>query len=149
MVDAVGFARFNGNYGEDESHMRRFCRWNPHIDIDSPILDAKKVSLSADELWRTWPAVKGFSFYAKRWGELFVEALEPVKYRPEAVQSLVMDGDRKQMVLAMVQHADKSFSDVVDGKGGGCIFLLHGPLALARHSLPRRPPKLCGDPCIR
>merc|ERR1719343_599639 len=38
-----------------------------------------------------------------------------------------MDGERKQMVLAMVQHADKSFTDVVDGKGGGCIFLLHGP----------------------
>merc|ERR1711990_752453 len=57
----------------------------------------------------------------------FVEALEPIQYRTEAVHSLVMDGDRKKMVLAMVKHAHSSFSDVIEGKGGGCIFLLHGP----------------------
>merc|ERR1711985_89974 len=36
-------------------------------------------------------------------------------------------GDRKEMVQALVEHAGSSFADVVEGKGGGCVFLLHGP----------------------
>merc|ERR1712187_907529 len=38
-----------------------------------------------------------------------------------------MDDERKEMVLALVEHAHSSFQDIVDEKGGGCVFLLHGP----------------------
>merc|ERR550514_578526 len=31
------------------------------------------------------------------------------------------------MVQALVEHAHESFTDVVEGKGSGCVFLLHGP----------------------
>mmetsp|Transcript_42356 Transcript_42356/g.79361 ORF Transcript_42356/g.79361 Transcript_42356/m.79361 type:complete len:524 (+) Transcript_42356:64-1635(+) len=128
MVDAAGFARFNGNYGDDDGHMAHRRRWLGDTgEIDNGAGKPSLAQIPDEDLWRTWPTVKGFSFFAKRWGEFFVEALEPIKYRIEAVQSLVMDGDRKKMVLAMVKHAHSSFSDVVEGKGGGCIFLLHGP----------------------
>merc|ERR1711972_392252 len=80
-----------------------------------------------DELWKAWPTVKGFSFKAKRWGELAVDGLQPIVYREDAIESLVMDPERKEMVLALVEHANSSFMDIVDEKGGGCVFLLHGP----------------------
>merc|ERR1719261_327792 len=38
-----------------------------------------------------------------------------------------MDSDRKEMVLALVEHAHSCFKDVIDEKGGGCVCLLHGP----------------------
>jgi len=80
-----------------------------------------------NELWMTSPTVKGFSFKAKRWGELLVESLEPICYRSNAIDSLVMEADRKEMVQALVENAGSSFEDIVEGKGGGCVFLLHGP----------------------
>merc|ERR1712100_753578 len=44
-----------------------------------------------------------------------------------AIKSLVMDPERKEMVMALVEHAQSSFQDIVYEKGGGCVFLLHGP----------------------
>merc|ERR1712054_363710 len=29
--------------------------------------------------------------------------------------------------MALVEHAQSSFQDIIDEKGGGCVFLLHGP----------------------
>jgi len=31
------------------------------------------------------------------------------------------------LVKSLVEHSSESFNDIITGKGGGCIFLLHGP----------------------
>lgn len=34
---------------------------------------------------------------------------------------------RKNLISSLVQNYQCTFKDIVNGKGGGCIFLLHGP----------------------
>jgi len=121
MVDGEGFVRFNANYLQGY-----LPPWATTLDEE----DARKARIANirdEELWTTWPTVKGFSFKAKRWGELVVDSLTPLHYRTDAINSLVMQPERKEMVLALVEHAHSSFQDIVDEKGGGCVFLLHGP----------------------
>lgn len=62
----------------------------------------------------------------KRWGEFFVDQTSPIEYRENAFDSLVLDDQKKATVLAAVSHSG-GFCDIVEGKGGGCVFLLHGP----------------------
>jgi hypothetical protein len=38
----------------------------------------------------------------------------------------VLAPDRKQLIHAMVKHSEGVFKDIISGKGGGSIFLLHG-----------------------
>merc|ERR1712193_248272 len=110
MVDGEGFVRHNANY------VGRIPSWAmqpQEEDLSKP----RSACISNDELWMTAPMVKGFSFKAKRWGELLVESLQPISYCTDAINSLVMEADRKEMVQALVEHADESFTDVVEGKG--------------------------------
>jgi len=37
-----------------------------------------------------------------------------------------MDRQRKAIVKSLVQNSSHAFTDIIAGKGGGCIFLLHG-----------------------
>lgn len=119
MVDGKGFVRFNANYLDSPPY------WATRLTEEDA--HSYHCDLCDDQLWMTWPTLKGFSFKAKRWGELAVDGLQPIVYRNDAFDSLVMDPERKDMVLALVEHASSCFKDVVDEKGGGCVFLLHGP----------------------
>jgi len=38
----------------------------------------------------------------------------------------VLSDDRKHLITSLVQNYQGTFKDIVNGKGGGCIFLLHG-----------------------
>lgn len=98
--------------------------------------------LNPSQLFMTWPYVAGFSFSAKRWGELLVENLTNIQFDDKAYDRLVIPEDKKMLIRALVednkriQHVDNSLkssssasktsSDVISGKGGGVIFLLHG-----------------------
>merc|ERR1711865_968569 len=85
------------------------------------------VAIEEKDLWRCWPAIKGFAMGSvKRWGEFFVDQTSPIEYREDAFNSLVLDAQKKATILAAVSHTG-GFCDIVDGKGGGCVFLLHGP----------------------
>lgn len=78
------------------------------------------------ELWMTWPSLLGFSFSAKKWGELIVANISDVKYDDTAFEKLVLPQEKKHLIKALVENQEKTFSDIISGKGGGCIFLLHG-----------------------
>jgi hypothetical protein len=80
-----------------------------------------------NELWRTYPYVYGFSFRAKRWGKMEIKGLSQIAWRSDSFDKLVLADDEKKLIRALVEHNDGSFSDLIEGKGGGCIFLLHGP----------------------
>jgi len=90
--------------------------------------------ISKEMCFMTWPTVAGFSFNCKRWGEILVDHLKPIKFDDHAYDRLVMPNEKKQLVQALVDqhHRLKKkkkpvFADLISGKGGGCIFLLHGP----------------------
>ena len=110
-------------------------------------------------------SLQGFSFYAKKWGEIHLENISPIVFNDQAFDQLVLDEvnyftsfflssfflfllsflsslslsdvllsqGRKRMIKALVLHNEETFSDIISGKGGACIFLLHGP------------PGMCGE----
>lgn len=88
---------------------------------------APSVEIPDDGLWRCHPFVYGFSFSAKQWGRLEVSGLSEIQWRDDAWDKLVLDDQEKELVKALVEFHGESFSDIVDEKGGGIIFLLHGP----------------------
>lgn len=74
-----------------------------------------------------WPNLLGFSFYAKKWGELDIEKISEITFKDNAFNSLVLNNDVKKIVKSLICNSDDTFTDIIDGKSGGCIFLLHGP----------------------
>lgn len=75
-----------------------------------------------------WPALVGFSFTAKTWGHVLVSGLSEIKFQDHAFDKLVLSHERKQLIRAVVRCGSRSQSqDLISGKQGGLIFLLHGP----------------------
>jgi len=109
MVDCYTFCRMNPNY-------RTFSTYPPNILHD----------LHEDQYFMCWPTIGGFSFAAKKWGELLIDQLGPVVFDDGAYARLVFPPKKKQLIQSLVENSDKSFNDIITGKGGGCIFLLHG-----------------------
>lgn len=54
--------------------------------------------------------------------------LTTIEFDDEAYDRLVLPKDKKTLVRALVaqNQTTTAFSDVITGKGGGVIFLLHG-----------------------
>lgn len=80
-----------------------------------------------DYLEMTWPAVVGFSFTSKTWGEVIVDGLTEITFDESIFDNLILPASRKRMVKALVRHSSDSFQDIVHGKGEGSVFLLYGP----------------------
>lgn len=108
MVDAGTYSQFVDEYG---------LRDNDETSFDE---------LTDDQLWMTDPYIRGFSFSTKQWGKFIVDQISPVEFRNDAFDQLVLAQDKKDLVKALVTHGTNGFSDIISGKGGGCIFLLHG-----------------------
>lgn len=79
------------------------------------------------ELWMAWPAMVGFSFTAKCWGQVLVADTSPIQFRADAFQQLVLPDDTKEIIRSAVRHAGTSGLDFIEGKGDNTIFLLYGP----------------------
>jgi hypothetical protein len=74
----------------------------------------KVVTTIPDEiLFKTWFSVAGFSFTAKKWGEILVEYIDEIVYDETAFDKLILDGDRKVLIECLVMHSDKTFSDFI------------------------------------
>ncbi|KAF2136099.1 uncharacterized protein K452DRAFT_238072 [Aplosporella prunicola CBS 121167] len=91
----------------------------------------KVQEFTEEELLIASPVVLGFAFSEKRWMEFSISGLQDIKWNDEAFTSLVLQKDRKSIVKAMVSshkfHAAQTIDDVVQGKGRGMVFVLHGP----------------------
>lgn len=55
-----------------------------------------------------------------------MSTLKPIDFDSHAFDRLVLPNERKIFVKSIVEHSDKTFTDIISGKGGGCIILLHG-----------------------
>ena len=50
------------------------------------------------ELWMAWPAMVGFSFTAKCWGQVLVADTSPIHFRADAFEQLVLPNDTKEII---------------------------------------------------
>ncbi|KAK0469250.1 P-loop containing nucleoside triphosphate hydrolase protein [Desarmillaria tabescens] len=77
--------------------------------------------------------VYGFNLGTKEWTRFLVEHLEPVVFDENAWDHLVLDKNVKTLIKGLVEvtknsnSSSKIISDVISGKGGGLISVLHGP----------------------
>ncbi|CAB5373441.1 unnamed protein product [Rhizophagus irregularis] len=83
-------------------------------------------SVKEEELFMCVPSLYGFSFTTKKWGQLYVEFLDEILFDDDAFDQLVMDPIKKDLIFSLVTSKHKGV-DLISGKGGGCVFLLHGP----------------------
>ncbi|KAG9301248.1 hypothetical protein G9A89_012631 [Geosiphon pyriformis] len=118
MLDYSSFALLNPNY-----FMGTAGKSND--DSKAPSEFTEK-TLTDDELFICVPTVFGFSFTAKTWGEFYVDHLSEIKF-DDAFENLVLDPFKKDIISSLVQSQQTQNVDLITGKGGGCIFLLHGP----------------------
>lgn len=114
MVDPVGFSTINPNYSKS-SHQQQHQQQSSITEIPE------------DLRFMMYPFTTGFSFVAKQWGEIYVENISEIKFDDNAFDVLVLNEDLKEVAKALVTNAHVGFKDVITGKSGGCIFLLHGP----------------------
>eukprot|EP00801_Mesodinium_rubrum_P000675 Mrub_00675.p2 GENE.Mrub_00675~~Mrub_00675.p2 ORF type:complete len:644 (-),score=373.39 Mrub_00675:172-2103(-) len=115
MVDFTSFDKLNPEY-----HTVR----NNDEDEDA---ENEMTELPESKWWMCGTTLRGFSFACKKWGELVVEHLHEIQYDDKAYEQLVLAPERKTLIKSLVQNYQGSFKDIIEGKGGGCIFLLHGP----------------------
>jgi hypothetical protein len=103
------------------------CNPNAYSNWDDDNNDEQLIQLNESNYWMTTPWTKAFSFTCKKWGEVKVDELFDIEFQDNSFDQLVMEQNRKNLVLSLVKNTDKTFSDIISGKGGGCIFLLYGP----------------------
>ncbi|KNE72953.1 hypothetical protein AMAG_20643 [Allomyces macrogynus ATCC 38327] len=120
-----------------------FERQNPDYDLKRPStmesLDDAGIDVAAgadglaimgpfeaDEYLIMCPQFYGYAFGKKAWGEMLVEFIKPIQFAEHAYDQLVLDPATKDLVLGLVESHGKLHADLIQGKGRGLIFLLHG-----------------------
>lgn len=77
-----------------------------------------------------WPTTIGFSLTSKSWGDVAIDGLSDIVFDPTVFDRLVLPSSRKRMIKALVKHSSIGFHDLVQGKGEGTCFLLHGQVRM-------------------
>ncbi|QRV96041.1 AAA family ATPase [Ceratobasidium sp. AG-Ba] len=139
MLDTAGFHRYSGCTPRPTNAMGMYesppsTPRQPTTSLDHDCLKVGEYqssdSLPDDVLCVFPPAHHGWSFTAKRWTLLLVEHLSEIVFDEMAFDQLVLKQDYKTMIKALVEtHAgrgDGFIKDLVQGKGGGMVMVLHG-----------------------
>lgn len=141
VANGASYMQYTGHMG-----VKRWWSWNPmraegRIMVDAQTYglfnndnslydrsedDTELKSIDSSLYWMTDPYVLGFSFASKQWGRFAVEQISNIDFRTDAFDKLVLAQDKKDLINALVTNATDGFTDIISGKGGGCIFLLHG-----------------------
>lgn len=99
------------------------------VDLDRK-RDDKAKEPSEQDLAMLEPIVVFFNLDRCDWQLGYLKDVAPIKFRSNAFDRLVLDAHRKRLVQALVVHTNSGTQrnvDIIDGKGGGAIFLLDGP----------------------
>jgi hypothetical protein len=119
MVDCTSMRRVDPNYG----FYFGVDRYRDNTDTPE-----NKVHTLTDEMRVAMPPfVYGFSFAAKVWGEMDLDHITDIDFRTDAYEKLVLEPQTKRVIFSLVDTDYRENSDIISGKGGGCIFLLAGP----------------------
>lgn len=87
--------------------------------------------LSDEEIMTCYHSLPGYSLELKTWGWFLVVNITEIAYNDKAFQGLVLPEDQKKLISSLLERQDHQqvdgFDDLIQGKGKGLIFLLHGP----------------------
>ncbi|PLB42709.1 uncharacterized protein BDW47DRAFT_121810 [Aspergillus candidus] len=93
--------------------------------------DPSERDFSEEELLIASPVVLGFAFSEKLWLEFSISGISDIDWNEDAFDSLVLPGNQKSIVKALVEShtfcAAQNIDDVIQGKGRGLVAVLHGP----------------------
>ena len=125
MIDRAGMASIDPDYhsyfgGNDDDEYSRRKKFKEAL---GDITDEQYVIVS--------PYCYGFSLGSKQWGEFLVDKVSDISFRTNAYDSLVLDQETKDTMFSLVEYSGEG-KDIIDNKGGGCIFLLHGAPGLGK-----------------
>jgi hypothetical protein len=118
MVDIKGMRISDPNYSSYFGFESRSGETPGQFDL-SNLTDQIKASCS--------PFLYGFSFTGKIWGEFTIDQVSDIAFRTDAYEKLVIPEETKEIVFALVEDKVSGETDIIDGKGGGVIFLMAGP----------------------
>ena len=86
---------------------------------------------SDEETMTCRPYLPGFSLELNRWGLFSVADITEVAYNDTAFDGLILPENQKKLISSLLERQDHqqddAFDDLIQGKGKGLIFLLHGP----------------------
>ena len=116
MVDRVGMVNIDPNYD------KYFGSSRYHDENEDQ--EASRV-FTDDDYFIMSPYAYGFSFVAKQWGEINIDNLTEIHFRSDSYDHLVLNTETKDILFSLTDTSEHG-KDLIDGKGGGCIFLLHG-----------------------
>lgn len=92
---------------------------------------SKTHQFSEEELLIASPVVLGFAFSEKLWLEFSLSGISDIEWNTGAFASLEIPDERKKIARGIVSthkfHPAETIDDVVQGKGKGLVFVLHGP----------------------
>lgn len=76
-----------------------------------------------EDLWQLPPALHGFSFVLKQWGELLVEHCSPIEFDGQAFEHLVLPAEQKRLIKGLVEatkveNKGSLVKDILSHKGG-------------------------------
>jgi len=94
------------------------------------ISDDKTPQVADEDLLACYYRVTGFSFRTRKWEPFVVDYIEDIQYNSRAFDALCISKAKKDMIVALARSGTKSatkFDDIIEGKGKGIVFLLHGP----------------------
>ncbi|KAL8653580.1 MAG: hypothetical protein Q9226_003795 [Calogaya cf. arnoldii] len=87
--------------------------------------------LSDEDIMTCCYCVPGYSLETKKWVMLLVRDVTDVAYNDEAFHGLVLQEQSKRLISSLLERQDyqqeDGFDDLIQGKGKGLVFLLHGP----------------------
>ncbi|KAI8630749.1 P-loop containing nucleoside triphosphate hydrolase protein [Xylariaceae sp. FL1651] len=95
----------------------------------SKVNDCETIDLTDDDFMMCHFAVPGFSLSEKRWCWFYVDFVTEIVFDDGAFDALLLPTKQKRLIRALTtKHTSgkDSFDDLIQGKGQGCIFLLHG-----------------------
>jgi len=116
VIDPHNFSRFNPDY-----------RGKFFVHASNAETVPEMVEIPERKAFTCVPIICGFSLTVKRWGQMHIRDISAIKFDTQAFELLVMDPSRKALVRSLVENSGRGFTDIISGKGGGCVFLLHGP----------------------
>jgi hypothetical protein len=123
VIDPVSFERNSPDQWRD---CARMCGVNINEDDERTSTLVTTADIDPSDYWRCLPQLYGFSLAVKQWGRLDLDGMTEIEWRDNAWETLVVDEEEKDLIYSLVKFHGTGFTDIIEGKGGGTIFLLHG-----------------------
>lgn len=61
-----------------------------------------------------------------------MDEVQDIDFRDDAFDKLVLEENKKKIIKALIINNHMTFDDIIEGKSGCCIFLLHGPTGVGK-----------------